>query len=85
MAKPNEPFRVIEAESFYDEAEKKVRVRPCPDGIYPTSLHVECPREMRDTKRYPLGTRFLIRVKLTDREGSKDFLYSYHAWPYEVL
>lgn len=44
MAKQNEPFGVIEAESFYDEAEKKVRVRPCPDGIYPTTLHVKCPR-----------------------------------------
>lgn len=85
MAKINEPYREIEVESFKDPISGKVHIRPTKDGIYSRTLRVECPREMRDVKRYPLGTRFQVRVKLTDREGSGDFLYSHHSWPYRVI
>ena len=85
MAKINEPYREIEVESYKDASSKKVHIRPLLGGIYPAHLRVECPREMRDTKRYPLGTRFRVRVKLTDREGEGDFLYSHHSWPYLVV
>lgn len=89
MAKANEPYRHIEVES-YEAANTSglhgaVHIRPLPGGPYSTILRVECPREMRDTTRYPLGTRFRLKVKLTDREGDGDFLYSHHSWPYQVL
>jgi hypothetical protein len=36
-------------------------------------------------KIYPVGTRFRLRVKLTDRQGDGDFLYAYFGWPAEVI
>jgi hypothetical protein len=33
----------------------------------------------------PLGTRFLIYAKATDREGGRDFLSSHHSWDYEIV
>ncbi|RWC19170.1 MAG: hypothetical protein EOS51_15610 [Mesorhizobium sp.] len=87
MAKLNEPYRHIEVESY--EAAKTsglhgvVHVRPLHGGPYPTHLRVECPKEM--VRNFPVGTRFRVKVKLTDRQGSGDFLYSHHSWAYEVL
>jgi hypothetical protein len=85
MARFNESFHEIMVENFFDAKNRKVRVRPTPGGMYPTNLMVECPREMRDVRRYPLGTRFMIRAKLTDREGGVPFLYSHHSWHYRVI
>ena len=34
---------------------------------------------------YSVGTKFRIRVKLTDREGSTPFLYSSYKWPFEMF
>lgn len=48
-------------------------------------LHVECSKGLSDTKRHPLGTVFRIKAKLTDREGGREFLYSYWGWDYEVV
>jgi hypothetical protein len=36
-------------------------------------------------RKYPVGTRFRIYAKLTDKEGGGRFLHSHHNWPYEVL
>jgi hypothetical protein len=33
----------------------------------------------------PPGSYLLIKEKVTDREGSPPFLYSYHGWPYKLL
>jgi hypothetical protein len=32
-----------------------------------------------DLQRYPLGSRFLLFAKLTDRLGGTPFLYAYHG------
>lgn len=89
MAKLNEPYRYIEVESYRERStgglHGAIHIRPVPGGIYPTNTRVECPREMRDLTLFPLGTRFHIRAKLTDRDGSGEFLYSHHSWKYEVL
>jgi len=58
-----------------------VKVRP--GQLYPQSLKVECAKRL--TRDYPVGTRFKIRVKLTDREGEGEYLYSYFGWPVEVV
>jgi hypothetical protein len=50
---------------------------------FPQTLHVRSPKEMR--KSYPVGTRFRIYAKLTDREGGNPFLHTHHSWDYEVL
>ncbi len=36
-------------------------------------------------RNYPVGTRFKVKVKLTDREGGGEFLYSHHSWKFDVL
>jgi hypothetical protein len=56
-------------------------VRPAAD--YDQSLQVRCPREM--VRNYPLGTRFKIRAKLTDKEGGGEFLSAPHQWPFSQL
>ncbi len=89
MAKINEPYRHIVVESYEEQhtggLHGAVHIRPVAGGPYPPNVRVECPREMRDTRRYKLGAKFRIKVKLTDREGGGDFLYSHHSWPYPVV
>ena len=44
-------------------------------------MRVECSKQlMRD---YPVGTKFRIKAKLTDREDGGEFLYSYFGWKFE--
>lgn len=87
MAKPYEPYQLIEVESYRPSStsgsRRKVRIRPCIGQGYPETLHVECSKKL--SKDYPVGTRFRIRAKLTDLEGGGEFLYSYYGWAYEVL
>lgn len=62
-----------------------VHVRPAKRQKFSQDLFVECNKELVDTERYPVGTKFRLRVKLTDREASTPFLYSYYGWSYEVV
>jgi hypothetical protein len=60
-------------------------IRPLPgQGDFKPEMHVECSKDLSDTKRYPVGTKFRIRAKITDREGGKPFVYSHYSWPYVV-
>ena len=36
-------------------------------------------------RNYPVGTRFRIYAKLTDKEGDNVFLHTHHNWDYDVL
>jgi hypothetical protein len=87
MAKPNEPYVMVDVESYLPDRtgglHGKVHIRPCSGQGYPATMQVECAKEL--TTKYPVGTRFRLRAKLTDREGSGEFLYSYHGWKFEVL
>lgn len=87
MAKRDEDYEWVEVESFVADRTSglhgKVHVRPVPGQRFPTDLHVECGRQLR--KNYPVGTRFRIWAKLTDREGGGEYLYSSWQWKYEVL
>jgi hypothetical protein len=60
-----------------------VHVRPVGGQAYSTDLQVECSKSL--VRDYPVGTRFRLRVKLTDREGGGEYLYSYWGWPFEVV
>jgi hypothetical protein len=62
-----------------------VKVCPVPGQAYSNTLLVHAPRAMCDTEIYPLGTRFLVQAKLTDRLGGAPFLYVYHGDPIVVL
>ena len=47
------------------------------------TMRVECSSEMRSSQ--PVGTKFLIRAKITSREGGVPFLYTHYSWPYKVM
>ena len=87
MAKPTEVYHVIVVESYRPTDTSglhgPIHIRPAPDQIFPQSLQVECSKKL--SRGYPVGTRFHLRVKITDRENGGEFLYSYHGWPVRVL
>lgn len=87
MAKHFEEYQLVEVESYIPEntagLHGKLHIRPCEGQGFSANMHVECSKEL--SRDYPVGTRFRIKAKLTDREGSGDFLYSYYRWEYEVL
>jgi len=87
MAKLNEPYRMVVVESFKPLATSglhgEVHIRPVAGQGIPTTLHVECSKKL--PRDYPVGTKFRIQAKLTDRDGGGEYLYSYFRWPVEVL
>jgi hypothetical protein len=89
MALSNETYHDVIVESFVPDRTSglhgKVHIRPVAGQMFDQSIHVECPRVMRDTAIYPLHTKFQIRAKLTDKEGGRSFLYSHHSWKFVVL
>lgn len=89
MAQPFESYHWIVVESFEpgdtSGLHGNVHIRPAVGQMFNQSLHVRCPKAMTDTSRYKLGTKFRIRVKLTDKEGSRPFLHAPHQWEYEVV
>ena len=89
MAKPDEDYEIVEVESYVEDQTSglhgRVHLRPTPGGRHPTSLRVEHPKKMTDPNTYPVGTRFRIRAKLTDRKGGGEFLHTSWRWPYEVV
>jgi hypothetical protein len=87
MAKPDEPYVYVIVESYLPASTNglhgPVHIRALPGQGYPDDIHVECSKKL--SRNYPVGTRFRLRAKLTDREGGKEFLYSSFRWDYEVL
>lgn len=88
MAKPDQLYQMVIVESFTPHdisgLHGSVHIRPIAgqQGIS-TTLHVECSKKL--SQDYPIGTKFRIRAKLTDREGGGEYLYSYFRWPAEVV
>jgi hypothetical protein len=75
MAQDN-PYRWIVVESFIpaDTSGRhgSVHIRPIAGQGLPTNVFVECSKKL--SYDYPVGTRFRIRAKLTDKEGGGEFL-----------
>jgi hypothetical protein len=82
MAKSNEPYRNVVVESFRRRP-GAIEVRVVAGQPFREGLMVECSRDL--VRKYPLGTRFRIRGKLTDLLGGGEFVYSHYSWPFEVL
>lgn len=83
-------YRFVEVESYIPDRERRasgihgpVHIRPCAGQGFPPDMHVECSKKL--SEQYPVGTRFKITAKVTNKEGGRDFLYSYFGWKYEVL
>jgi len=62
---------------------KSLRARPVLGQGLDVKMNVECSSKMR--KNYPVGTKFLITAKLSNREGGSEFLYSHFNSSYRVL
>jgi hypothetical protein len=60
-----------------------IRVRPIAGQQFPRTMNVECSKAVREA--HPVGSRFRLRVKLTDREGGGEFLWSHHSWPFVLV
>lgn len=61
----------------------EVHIRPVTDqNEFKRNLFVQCSKTLSDD--YPVGTKFRIRAKLTNREGTP-FITSHYTWPYIVL
>lgn len=63
----------------------KVHIRPVKGQKYPDTMFVECSKELSNLTVFPLGSRFLLRVKIANREGGTPYLYSNYHWPYIYL
>jgi len=87
MAKHGEPYVHVIVESYLPVSTNglhgPVHIRALPGQGYPDDIHVECSKSL--SRDYPVGTRFRLVAKLTDKEGGKDFLYSSYRWRFEVL
>lgn len=85
MARDPWAYRDVAVESVLDARTGRLRIKPMAGQAYATSMRVQCARALSDPDRYPAGTRFLIRAKLTDRAGGSPFLYAWHGDPVRVL
>ena len=87
MALPQEGYQWVEVESYVPDRRSglhgRVHIRPVSGGPFSSDLHVECSKKM--SRDYPVGTRFRIWAKLTDREGGGQFLYTYWGWKFDVV
>jgi hypothetical protein len=87
MAKPEEGYSYIEVESYRAAQTSglhgEIHIRPVAGQGLPTTLRVECSKAL--SRDYPVGTKFRIWAKLTDREGEGEFLYSHFRWRVEVI
>lgn len=85
MAREAWAYREVAVESAIDPRSGRVRIRPVPGQAYASALRVQCSRQLSDPQHFPVGTRFLISAKLTDRLGGEPFLYAWHGDPVVVL
>lgn len=87
MGMPKEPYKMVLVESFEPTIKSgfhgDVHIRPIAGQGFAPNLHVRCSKAL--SRDYPVGTRFRIKAKLTDREGGGQFLHSHHNWKFVVL
>ena len=83
-AHPPTGYHWIVAESHSVPNQKAVKIRPIFGQVFQTDLNVRCDASLRNTARYPLGTRFNVKVKLSSMAGGEEFLHSPHQWPTSV-
>ena len=86
MGKPTEPYIRIVVETYIESGSGLhgiIHVRPIAGQQVPQSLRVRFPKALRHA--HPIGTRFRVYAKLTDREGRGEFVHTNHAWDVEVI
>jgi hypothetical protein len=86
VGRPEEPYYIIVVETYRitgSGLHGDIHVRPVKGEQFPQTMHVRFPRKVRHA--HPIGTRFRVYAKLTDKEGGNPFLHTNHAWDYEIL
>ena len=86
MTKPGEPYRYVVVQSYRESGSGlhgDVHIRPVPAQGFPPGMRVACSKSL--SHDYPVGTKFRIKAKLTDKEDGGEFLYSYFGWKFEVV
>lgn len=79
-------YRYVVIETYrniHGGSSKSVRARPLAGQGLDTTMNVECSSKMRTG--HPIGTKFLLQAKITDREGGEPFLYAHYNTPYRVI
>ncbi len=85
MNKRTDDYQFVVVESFIgpdSQGRNRPQIRPAKGQVFDANLKVECSLDLLN--KYPLGTKFRIRAKLTDMQGTP-FVYSYFGWPYDVV
>lgn len=77
MARDTYAYRHVAVESR--DVGGTLEIRPVPGQAFSPELAVQCSRRLLDLQRYPLGSRFLLFAKLTDRLGGTPYLYAWHG------
>ena len=89
MARDTSAYRQVLVESFIPPnstgRRAPVQIRPVQGQAYSSTLAVQCASRLTDTRRFPVGTKFLLLAKMTDRLGGTPFLYAYHGDPDVVV
>lgn len=79
-------YRFVAIETYLNPGEASstgIRARPLPGQGLPANMKVECSRKVR--MDHPVGTVFIVKAQVTDREGGTPFLYSSWQWSCEVV
>lgn len=84
MARDDWAYREVAVMSVPD-GRGGLRIAPMPGQAFASAMRVQCARSMRDPSVYPAGTCFLVRAKVTDRQGGEPYLYCWHGDPVVVL
>jgi len=85
MARDAWAYRELAVESALDPRSGKPRIQPVSGQAFSTSMRVQCSRRLTDITQYPLGTRFLLSARISDRQGGEPFLFAYHGDPVVVM
>jgi len=85
MARDAWAYRELVVESALDPRSGGVRIRPVSGQAFATDMRVQCSRRLLDLGQYPVGTRFLLSARITDRQGGAPFLYAWHGDPVTVM
>lgn len=79
-------YRDVVIETYqnnHEASSKRIRARPLRGQGLDPSMNVECSSKMR--KNHPVGTKFILQAKVTDREGGSPFLYAHFNSSYRVV
>lgn len=81
---PSEYVYVI-IETVRDSERNRVVARPIEGQPFPTTMNVECPKEIRT--EYPVGTHFRVKAVVKQPKGALDqpHLYSSYKFNYDVI